>query len=187
MKFDVLIIKTTTIFKFIAPFFYRTMYSTKAVLLHIGNNYPSIPVAHSVILKETYANLQFILNKIKYNENNWLICADLKVVAILSGLQAGYTKYMCYLCKWDSRARDKHYDTKEWPERTSSEIGQHNIINVPLVSKKNILLPPLHIKLGLMKQFVKALNPTSSSFMYLKTKFSKLRRYICWTPNKESF
>ena len=35
--------------------------------------------------------------------------------------------------------------------------GMCYIIREPLVSWKKVLLPPLHIKLGLVKQFVKAL------------------------------
>ena len=60
--------------------------SIKAVLLHTGNVLPSIPIAHSVTLRETYGNLAFILDRIKYKVHQWLICADLKVVAILNGL-----------------------------------------------------------------------------------------------------
>ena len=64
-------------------------YSIKAVLLHNGNIYPSIPIAHSVTLKETHENLRFILDNIQYDNHKWSICADLKVVAILTGLQSG--------------------------------------------------------------------------------------------------
>ena len=35
-------------------------------------------------------------------------------------------------------------------------------------------MPPLHIKLGLMKNFVKAMNKTEAGFKYLATKFSIL-------------
>ncbi|CAH1111013.1 unnamed protein product [Psylliodes chrysocephalus] len=37
-----------------------------------------------------------------------------------------------------------------------------------------MLLPPLHIKLGMMKQFVKALDKENSSFQYLCQKFPRL-------------
>ena len=151
-----------------------SLYSTKAVLLHNGNKLPSIPVAHSVILKETYENLEFILKSINYVDHNWLICCDLKVVALLNGLQLGYTKFMCFLCEWNSRSRAEHYTRKEWPQRTEPRVGSHNVIREPLVPKENIILPPLHIKLGLMKQFVKALSHDRPSFQYLKTKFPKL-------------
>ncbi|XP_076057286.1 uncharacterized protein LOC143034826 [Oratosquilla oratoria] len=60
-----------------------SLYSIKAVLLHIGNAMPSVPVAYSVILRETYENLAFILDRISYKEYEWLICADLKTSALL--------------------------------------------------------------------------------------------------------
>ena len=44
----------------------------------------------------------------------------------------------------------------------------------PLVDPKIVLMPPLHIKLGLMKQFVKALNQESDAFKYLLEFFPKL-------------
>ena len=104
-----------------------SLYSTKAVLLHNGNALPSIPVAHSVVLRENYENLAFILEKIKYEEHKWQICCDLKVVAILSGLQLGFTKYMCFLCKWNSRAKKEHYIRSEW-EPGDGTPGSHNVI-----------------------------------------------------------
>lgn len=76
--------------------------SLKAVLLHHGNTKPSIPVAHSVAMKETYENMSIILNAVNYNEHRWTICGDLKVIALLLGLQGGFTKFCCFLCLWDS-------------------------------------------------------------------------------------
>ena len=46
-----------------------SLYSNKGVLLHNGNTIHSIPIAYSVILRETYENLEFILDRIKYNEH----------------------------------------------------------------------------------------------------------------------
>ncbi|GFW48123.1 uncharacterized protein TNCV_3076631 [Trichonephila clavipes] len=46
----------------------------KAVLLHNGNRYASVPVGHSVHLKECYENLEFILNKLNYSDHKWTIC-----------------------------------------------------------------------------------------------------------------
>jgi hypothetical protein len=86
--------------------------SLKAVLLHNGNKFASIPVSHSIHLKETYENLQTVLEKIKYQEHEWSLCGDLKVSRILLGQQGGNTKFPCFLCEWDSRARDKHWTTK---------------------------------------------------------------------------
>nr|XP_036219079.1 uncharacterized protein LOC118680996 [Bactrocera oleae] len=148
--------------------------SLKAVLHHNGNKYPSVPVAHATNMKENYANLEVLLEKIQYSQYLWNICADLKVVAILTGLQGGYTKFCCFLCEWDSRAREKHYKQKSWPLRKSLTPGLKNVSQKPLVPSEKIFLPPLHIKLGLMKNFVKAINKDGAGFQYLKTKFPRI-------------
>lgn len=148
--------------------------SLKAVLLSNGNEHPSVPIGHSVNMKETYDNLKMLLRCIKYDDHKWNICADLKVVALLTGLQSGYTKYCCFLCEWDSRAKDKHYKIKAWPPRETIEVGVKNLTREPLVQKEKIYLPPLHIKLGLIKNFVKALDKEGNAFKYLKNKFPRI-------------
>lgn len=145
--------------------------SLKAVLLNNGNTLPSIPVGHAVHMKESYENVKLLLEKIRYEDHQWQICGDLKVIAIILGMQLGYTKYCCFLCEWDSRDRSSHYIRKNWPERTLIEPGEKNIKYTPLVFRDKILLPPLHIKLGLMKNLVKAMNQEGEAFKYLKTKF----------------
>ena len=67
--------------------------SLKAVLLHNGNKYPSVPVAHATEMKESYDNMKSLLENIKYNLYSWKICGDFKVVVILLGLQLGFTKF----------------------------------------------------------------------------------------------
>lgn len=148
--------------------------SLKVVLLHNGNRYASLPVGHSVVLKETYENLQLVLQKIKYSEHEWEVSGDLKVSAMLLGQQSGFTKFPCFLCEWDSRARDQHWTRTAWPAREHLEPGSKNILRMSLVNPRKILLPPLHIKLGLMKQFVKALSKTEPCFQYLCQKFPGL-------------
>ena len=49
-----------------------------------------------------------------------------------------------------------------------------NIVHDPIVNQDKIVFPPLHVKLGLMKQFVKALNTNDKCFQYLIYAFSKL-------------
>ncbi|GBN53607.1 hypothetical protein AVEN_167002-1 [Araneus ventricosus] len=49
-----------------------------------------------------------------------------------------------------------------------------NVKNEPLVASEKIILPPLHIKLGLMKNFVKAMDCGESGFQYLSLKFPKV-------------
>jgi hypothetical protein len=67
--------------------------SLKSVLLYNGNRLASIPIGHAVHMKESYANMTVLLDSIKYAEHKWKICGDLKVIAILLGMQLGYTKY----------------------------------------------------------------------------------------------
>ncbi|GBP10891.1 hypothetical protein EVAR_5469_1 [Eumeta japonica] len=145
--------------------------SLKAVLLHISNTLAPIPIAHSTKLKETYENLEIVLDKIQYSEHQWRICGDLKIATLLLGQQSGFTKYPCYLCLWDSRDRKNHYVKKEWPSRVQLNVGRHNVIRAPLIQPSNYLLPPLHIKLGLIKQYVKALDKDGDCFRYLRGKF----------------
>lgn len=148
--------------------------SLKGVLLHNGNQHPSIPVAHSTHLKEEYDNVKFLLEKINYIEHKWDVCGDLKMTAFLLGLQGGFTKYSCFLCLWDSRAVDKHYLIRDWPVRTDLTVGQYNVKHDSLVLPGKVLLPPLHIKLGLAKQFVVTLDAQSPTFQYICSMFPKL-------------
>ncbi|GBN90225.1 hypothetical protein AVEN_24752-1 [Araneus ventricosus] len=81
--------------------------SLKAVLVHNGIKHPSIPIGYAVRMKETYETLKHMLSSIEYSKHSWHVCAYLKVIAVLVGLQAGYTKFCCFLCQWDSRDRKK--------------------------------------------------------------------------------
>jgi hypothetical protein len=148
--------------------------SLKAVLLLNTNVYAPVPVAHSVTLKEKYENIEMVLNKIKYTEHNWQICGDLKILTLILGQQSGFTKFPCFLCLWDSRDRSSHYTKKDWPPRVTMLTGSMNILKKPLVEPSKILLPPLHIKLGLMKQFVKALDKEGHCFTFLVKQFPAL-------------
>ena len=145
--------------------------SLKAVLLHNGNEKPSVPLAHAFGMTETYETMRQLLDSIKYNDFKWHICGDLKVVALLLGLQSGYTKYMCFLCLWDSRDDKNHWTKKDWKERKEDVPGRYNGKHVTLVDPAKIFLPPLHIKLGLMKSFVRAMDLNGRGFLYLKEKF----------------
>ena len=53
-------------------------------------------------------------------------------------------------------------------------VGVANIINKPLVDREKIILPPLHIKLGLIKQFIKALDKHGDCFQYICKSFPEL-------------
>jgi len=64
---------------------------------------------------------------------------------------------------------------KNWPLRESLTPGSKNIIKESLIPTNKVILPPLHIKLDLVKQFIKAMRTTESkAFMYIFKKFPKL-------------
>ncbi len=148
--------------------------SLKAVLLHNTNQFPSIPLAHSVHMKEEYQNLKALLTALKYDEFNWDVIGDFKMVALLMGLQGGFTRFPCYSCLWDSRDTVQHYVTGNWPLRTGYSIGTQNVKHEPIVDPAKVLIPPLHIKLGLIKQFVKQLDSAGQAFQHVRQLFPKL-------------
>ena len=53
-------------------------------------------------------------------------------------------------------------------------MGDKNFINEPLVYWDHIILPPIHIKLSLMKEFVKALDKHGNCFNYIVKKLPGL-------------
>ena len=60
--------------------------------------------------------------------------------------------------------------TRVWPKRTL-KVGEKNVHFESLVDPKKVLLPPLHIKLDMKKQFVKALPKDAKTFKYFSSKF----------------
>ncbi|XP_069677190.1 activating signal cointegrator 1 complex subunit 1 isoform X2 [Periplaneta americana] len=72
-----------------------------------------------------------------------------------------------------SRVTAQHYVVKNWPIRQGYIPGEHNIKYPLLVQREKVLLPSLHKKLGLMKNFVNALDKSGEALQYLKTLFSK--------------
>jgi len=161
--------------------------SLKVVLLHNGNKFPSVPLAHAASMKESYENMKPQLGKFKYDEFKWKACGNLKVVALLLGMQLWYTKYCCFLCEWDNRDKKNHHVNKLWPKRTSLTPGEKNVVNRHLVLPEKIVLPPLPIKLGPMKNSVKGMDKTGHGFEYLRNKFpnvsdAKIKEGICIGP-----
>jgi len=75
---------------------------------------------------------------------------------------------------WDSRDKAHHYVKRIWSVRKILEPGHKNAKHHSLVESLKILLPPLHIKLGLIKNFVKAMDHNGTALMYLRQKFPVL-------------
>lgn len=157
--------------------------SLKAVLLNFDNSLPPIPIAYAIGMKETYDTMKLILDSVRYEEHQWRMCCDLKVVALLRGLQLGWTKNACFLCDWDTRFKGNQYEVSRTPEegedawkpRNEHVVGEKNIKQPALVPREKILLPPLHVKLRIMKNFGKfGLPPESAGMDYLKRVFPKI-------------
>ena len=110
--------------------------SMKAVLLHSGNKVASVPVAHSVKLKECYLDMTHLLEELHYDLHQWKLCGDLKMIAIPLGLQGGYTKFSCFLCLWDSRVDGQHYLQRDWPVRETFTPGVCNVKADSLVNQE---------------------------------------------------
>ena len=108
----------------------------KFVLLHKTKLFGAILIGHSVYLK-------VVLDLLKYDDHKWVICVDLKMVKFLIGPQGTYIKYPCFLCLWDSRAKDKHWEQKLWPFRKTLTVGERNIIHQQLAERQKIIFPLL--------------------------------------------
>ena len=52
----------------------------KAQKLHTGNKNPSIPIAHLAQLKESYDNIEILLNTICYSDYQWSLCSKFRVI-----------------------------------------------------------------------------------------------------------
>jgi hypothetical protein len=63
---------------------------------------------------------------------------------------------------------------KKWPLRSQTKPCEKNVANPALVDKSKDCLPPLHIKFGLIKIFVKQMDKESEVFAYLRQKFPKI-------------
>ena len=97
-----------------------------------------------------------------------------KVIGLFMGMQAGFTKYCSFLCLWDSRAVSQHYKQKDWGSRSTFVPGGYSLKENLLVDMNKVLLPPPHIKLGLMKNFMKALHKNGVAFQHVSIVFPGL-------------
>lgn len=150
--------------------------SLKVVLLHMSNKKPSVPIAYCTDTKETYEKMKIILKKIKYEKYQWRICCDLKMVAILRGLQPGYTNHMCYLCNWNTRNKRNQYQDHSWELRQEHTYLQHNVIKPALVPEGKILMPYLHVKLGVVKSFLKTIVQHKKTSKHARKIFKHLKK-----------
>lgn len=140
--------------------------SFKAVLLHNKNLLPSVPLAYCKRLPEKYENIEYILNRIKYQQYGWEVIVDFKLINIITGLMGAASKHPCAHCLWDSKYKGSDKYTKtDWPKRpqwSTETAGKYNAVKPPLIPISKILMPPLHIKIGLVTQLFKKLYERNS-------------------------
>jgi len=48
-------------------------------------------------MMEEYQNIKILLSALKYDNYNWMVIGDFKMVAFLVGLQGGFTEWHCYI------------------------------------------------------------------------------------------
>ena len=79
--------------------------------------------------------------------------------------------YPCFLCLWNRRVDNQRYVRQEWPLWQRLKPGSQRCLT--LNSEPNrTLLPFLHIKLEVMKNFVKAMDLEGSGFAFRQEKFA---------------
>ena len=143
--------------------------------------------------QETYSTMNNILVQVDYKKYQWEVCGDFKVIAVLLGLQAGYTKYSCFLCEWESGDKPPTIQGIIGPHRKSLTPGMKIVIHKPLIKPSKVLPSPLHIKLGLMKNFCKCFGCEGSCIHVLTWKIPQAHlresknRCVYWSSNRTTF
>lgn len=97
----------------------------KCILLHNRNLIDTIPICHSVCLREKYKNIKRVIDLLQYHMNKWIIWVGLKLVRYFLVQKRGYTKYPCIFMhvgqqsSWEAMQSD-------WPP--GSDIVDPNIL-----------------------------------------------------------
>lgn len=150
----------------------------KIVLLHNGNVFPSVPVLYSAKkkLQENYEDMKYALDLINYEQYKFKIIADLKLLNVLCGLGPCSSKFPCILCHWKgtNRSNKRHlqYHQEDVQLRNEFNENQFSVLHQPLIDLEHVLLPSLHIKIGLCSQFVKALPVNGAGFAFISNLFN---------------
>lgn len=110
--------------------------------------------------------------EIDYNCHKWFICVDFKVIQIVLNLQQGFTKHPCFLSLGQSCASWTLF-ANELAKKRKRGIGSNNRVHKRFVDRQKMLLPPLHIKIGWMKQYVRALDKNDINVFSLSVKSSE--------------
>ena len=145
--------------------------SLKAFPLHNDNALPSIPVGHSVHNKEPYENMKILMKATNYDKFKWQICGDLNRLPYYFD----YNKYSQNIAALfvNGTAEFGLFFTQENigpPENLGP--GIKNVEKQPLVEQSKFLLPSVHLKLGLKKNFKYAMNQGETAFITFEKRSS---------------
>lgn len=141
--------------------------SLQCVLLHNGNLFSTVPAEHSVCLCEKHEDIKRAFDLLQYKMHKWIICVDFKIVCFFLGQPRGYTMYPYFFVYVGQQTSwEVSGPVEELAAKIYLQPAYPKILHKPLVDKKNIIFPPLHIKPDLMKQFVEALS-TEKDIKYL--------------------
>ena len=125
-------------------------------------------------MKEMYANMERLLEKICDHDHEWNICADLKVVALLTIVLKEVSQGAAVSFVSGTVGRGRSTAVKQWPSQRSLIPGEKGVLHPALVDPSEIYLPPPHIKLGLMEVFLKGMDKNGPAFTYLMEKFPRV-------------
>ena len=100
---------------------------------------------------------------------------------MFTGLKFGNCTNPCFLCDWqqdttkkkDGQVKNVKYSTQACNPREKFEMGKLGVKGDQLVKPESILFAPLHIKIGLVTQFVLSLDKDGDAIKFLKRKFPK--------------
>ncbi|UYV65021.1 hypothetical protein LAZ67_3002849 [Cordylochernes scorpioides] len=110
-----------------------------------------------------------------HDTEEWRLFVDSSKISLKAVLLHNGNKFPLVLIADASNMKETYENMKLLLKKIEYErYGHKNILNSPLIDSENIYLPPLHIKLGLMKNFVKAMDRKASGFAYLKQKCSSI-------------
>lgn len=110
--------------------------------------------------------IKIILKNIEYTDHKQKICNDLNISTMILRPESSFMKHISFSYVQHCRDRENYYKKRN-EIRFISRLQQQEY----LIIAADILLPPLLIKLGLKKSFVKALDRIGDCFAYLGEKF----------------
>ena len=127
----------------------------------IGNEYLNIPIGHLVHMKVLYDDMKLLLEAVKLQQYQWSFCGTF-------GLCTSITH-------------------RTFGSRNTFVPVEHCVQESPLVDMNKVLLFTLHIKLGIMENFVKVTDQSKdeAGFQHLCLLFpslssANLRSGKCW-------